>query len=204
MQDQIKTISLHFFHVIIFPCESQGGATYQILNPPCWVSWKPAIAAVKEQIFLFSGSKKYGSSSLSMGSKRRTFIWLNTHPGNRKTLGKVRKSLLTCFKVKHVLKCFFGQRPSFFPSFRRSGGRKSVNVPTALRLLCFVPTCAFQLSAPADVSGLALQRTSLFQTQRRAVTTSTAEDQTLGWLEIDGNCRKIFSAMEKGGNKGVV
>lgn len=36
------------------------------------------------------------------------------------------KRIFTCFKVKHMLKCFFGQRPSSFPFLTKQGGKKRV------------------------------------------------------------------------------
>lgn len=111
-----------------------------------------------------------------------------------------------------MLKCCFGQRPSFFPFLKRGeGGRghlASVNVPTSLRLLSFVPTCAFQSSAPGSWERAHSSAYSAFpNAQCPAGTTSTAqrrgtEDQTLDRPERDRNCRKILSVTEKGKQKG--
>lgn len=99
--------------------------------------------------------------------------------------------------------------PASFPSSERGeGGRESlpsVNVPTWLRLLCFVPTCAFQLSALAAVSGslfskLCFSKCSVLCSQHKE-SPAKHRHQTLD--QVDRKCRKILSAIKKEKKKKV-
>lgn len=110
------------------------------------------------------------------------------------------------------LSAFLDKVPASFPSSKRGeGGRgylTSVNVPTSLRLLCFVPNCASQLSAPGSCERAHSSAYFAFpNAQCYAVITGkaqccTTEDQTLDRLEIERNCRKVLSVIEKGKQKG--
>lgn len=205
VQEEIKTISAHFFRVITFPA-NQG-----VLQPPeYWTQTHRAqfpgnlLAQLwhNKQISLFSGSEKHGSSSLSTGSKRWTFIPLNAQK-KQKTIGMDDERIFSqVLRSSKRLSVFLDKDPASFPSSERGegGGESlpSVNVPTSLRLLCFVPTCAFQLSALAAVSGslfskLCSHKCSVPCCQHKE---STATKYRHQFLDLLGRkCRKILSVI---------
>lgn len=97
------------------------------------------------------------------------------------------------------LSVFLDKDPAPFPSSERGeGGRESlpsVNVPTSLRLLCFVPTCAFQLSAVAAVSGSLLSKLcspkcSVLCSQHKESTATEYRHQILD--QVDRKCKNSW------------